>query len=95
MRRAMPAIAYVNQNRRSDVVLNPAVGDSEVLAFLGLIQADGYNPLTVYGSRFVVPPDRLAAVLHLVDRPEELRRLLARPFTPGQLLKAVFDRGTA
>ena len=83
----------VNQNRRCDVLLNPAVGDSEVLAFLGLIQADGYNPLTVYGSRFVVPPDRLAAVLHLVDRPEELRPLLAQPFTPGQLLKAVFDRG--
>ena len=46
----------VNQNRRSDVLLNPAVGDSEVLAFLGLIQADGYNPLTVYGSRFTIPP---------------------------------------
>jgi hypothetical protein len=83
----------VNQNRRSDVLLNPAVGDSEVLAFLGLIQADGYNPLTVYGSRFVVPPDRQATVLHWVDRPEELRPFLARPFTPGQLLKAVFDRG--
>ncbi len=83
----------VNQNRRCDVLLNPAVGDSEVLAFLGLIQADGYNPLTVYGSRFVVPPDRQAAVLHLVDRPEELRPLLARPFTPGQLLKTVTDRG--
>ncbi len=85
----------VNQNRRCDVLLNPAVGDSEVLAFLGLIQADGYNPLAVLGSRFVVPPERQAAVLRLVDRPEELRPLLARPFTPGQLLKAVFDRGLA
>ena len=81
----------VNQNRRCDVLLNPAVGDSEVLAFLGLLQADGYNPLTVLGSRFVVPPERQAAVLKLVDRPEALRAgpLLARPFTPGQLLKAV------
>ncbi len=60
----------VNQNRRCDVLLNPAVGDSEVLAFLGLIQADGYNPLTVLGSRFVVPPERQAAILHLVDQPE-------------------------
>jgi hypothetical protein len=83
----------VNQNRRSDVLLNPAVGDSEVLAFLGLIQADGYNPLTVYGSRFTIPPDRQAAVLRLIDRPEELRPLLAQPFSPGQLLKAVVDRG--
>lgn len=83
----------VNQNRRSDVLLNPAVGDSEVLAFLGLIQVDGYNPLTVYGTRFVVPADRQAVVLDLVDRPEELRPLLARPFSPGQLLKKVGDSG--
>ena len=83
----------VNQNRRCDVLLNPAVGDAEVLAFLGLIQADGYNPLTVLGSRFVVPPERQAAVLTLVDRPEALRPLLTRPFTPGHLLKVVLDQG--
>ena len=83
----------VNQNRRCDVLLNPAVRDSEVLAFLGLIQADGYNPLVVNGTRFTVPPDRQAPVLRLVDRPDELRPVLARPFTPGQLLQAVTDRG--
>lgn len=83
----------VNQNRRCDVLLNPAVGDAEVLAFLGLIQADGYNPLTVLGSRFVVPPARQAPVLALVDRPEALRPLLTCPFTPGRLLRAVLDQG--
>ena len=85
----------VNQNRRSDVLLNPAVGDSEVLAFLGLIQADGYNPLTVLGSRFVVPPERQAAILPLVDRPEAVGALLAQPFTPGHLLKALGEQGIA
>ncbi len=86
----------VNQNRRCDVLLNPAVGDSEVLAFLGLIQADGYNPLTVLGSRFTVPPERQAAVLQLVkelDGVAVLQALLARPFTPGQLLKTVLAQG--
>ena len=83
----------VNQNRRCDVLLNPAVGDAEVLAFLGLIQADGYNPLTVLGSRFVVPAGRQDAILALVDRPDALRPLLGRPFTPGQLLKAVAAQG--
>ncbi len=86
----------VNQNRRCDVLLNPAVGDSEVLAFLGLIQADGYNPLTVLGSRFAVPPERQATILHLIAQPDgvnELESLLAQPFTPGRLLKAVTDRG--
>jgi hypothetical protein len=83
----------VNQNRRCDVLLNPAVGDAEVLAFLGLIQADGYNPLTVYGTRFVVSPDRQAAVLDLVDRPDALRALLGQPFSPGQLLKSASSHG--
>lgn len=83
----------VNQNRRCDVLLNPAVGDAEALAFLGLIQADGYNPLTVLGSRFVVPPERQAAVLALADRPDDLRPLLARSFTVGQLLAAVARQG--
>jgi len=83
----------VNQNRRSDVLLNPAVGDAEVLAFLGLIQPDGYNPLTVLGSRFTIPPERQAAVLALVDRPDDLRPLLARSSTIGQLLAALARQG--
>jgi hypothetical protein len=83
----------INQNWRSDVLLHPAVGDSEVLALLGLIQPDGYNPLVVLGSRFVVPPERQAALLALVDRPDALRPLLSAPFAPGGLLRAVFDAG--
>ena len=83
----------VNQNRRSDVLLSPSVGDDEIMAFLGLLQADGHNPLVVNGSRFVVPPDRQDALCNLVEKREELRLLLARPFTPGRLLKTVVDRG--
>ncbi len=83
----------VNQNRRSDVLFNPAVGDQEFLAFLGLIQPDGYNPLTVLGSRFTVLPERQAAVLALVDQPDLLRPLLSQPFTAGSLLKTVAQHG--
>ena len=79
----------VAQNRRSDVLLNPATGDFDVLAFLGLIQADGYNPLVVNGSRFTVPAGRQASLLALVDRPEALSPLLSQPFTPGALLKGI------
>ncbi len=81
----------VNQNRRCDVLLQPAVGAFDVLSFLSLIQTDGYNPLTVEGSRFTLPAERRAAVLALVERPEELEPVLARPFTPGGLLTAVGD----
>jgi len=79
----------VAQNRRSDVLLNPATGDFDVLAFLGLIQADGYNPLVVNGSRFTVPAGRQASLLALVDRGEALRPLLSQPFTPGGLLQGI------
>jgi hypothetical protein len=82
----------VNQNRRSDVLLKPEVGAFNVLSFLSLIQADGYNPLVVEGSRFTLPAQQCAAVLGLVERPEELGPVLAQPFTPGQLLRAITDR---
>jgi hypothetical protein len=83
----------VNQNRRCDVLFNPLVGDFNVLSFLELIQIDGYNPLVVNGSRFTIPTDTHDAVLALADDPAKLEPLLARPFTPGGLLKAIADRG--
>ena len=62
----------VNQNRRNDVWLYPAVGDFNVLAFLGLIQADGYNPLVVLGSQFNLPQDERASILESVDQAEAI-----------------------
>jgi hypothetical protein len=82
----------VNQNRRNDVLFKPEVGAFNVLSFLSLIQADGYNPLLVEGSRFTVPAAHRASVLALVDQPEELASVLVRTFTPGQLLRTVATR---
>ena len=81
----------VNQNRRCDVLLQPAVGAFDVLSFLGLIQADGYNPLVVEGSRFCLPAERRAEVLALVERPAGLESTLSQPFTPGRLLRVIND----
>jgi hypothetical protein len=81
----------VNQNRRCDVLLKPQVGAFNLLSFLGLIQADGYNPLVVEGSRFTLPPERRAVLLDLVEQPQGLESLLTRPFTPGRLLRAIAD----
>jgi hypothetical protein len=83
----------VNQNRRCDVLLNPQVRDFNIMAFLGLIQADGYNPLVVNGSRFTVPAKNRASILSLVKQPDRLESTLVQPFTPGRLLKTVVDRG--
>ncbi|MGC9333826.1 MAG: cellobiose phosphorylase, partial [Anaerolineae bacterium] len=82
----------VNQNRRSDVLLEPRIGAFNVLAFLGLLQPDGYNPLAVEGSRFTLPAEHRSAVLALVKEPDKLAPLLAQPFTPGTLLRAITDR---
>jgi hypothetical protein len=81
----------VNQNRRCDVLFNPRVGDFNVRAFMGLIQADGYNPLVVQGSRFTLTPEAQGAVLQQVVHPAGLEAVLAQPFTPGQLLKHIDD----
>ncbi len=81
----------VNQNRRSDVLLKPEVGDFNVLSFLSLIQADGYNPLAVEGVRFTLRPEHRVAALALVEEPDKLAPLLDQPFTPGKLLRAIAD----
>ena len=88
----------VNQNRRSDVLFEPRVGDFNVRAFMSLIQADGYNPLVIQGSTFTLAADRRAAVLSIAqaavpggDPDSRLPVILSQPFTPGKLLKFISD----
>lgn len=45
----------VNQNRRSDVRIVPSTGDFNIRKFLELVQADGYNPLTVASPMYTIP----------------------------------------
>ena len=86
----------VCQNRRHDVTQNPKVGDFNVRSFLSLIQMDGYNPLEIRPSSFIIPADQQAAAedllnTHLQNLDEGLRALLASPFTPGQLCSYILD----
>jgi len=82
----------VAQNRRSDVAFAPRVSDFNVLSFLSLLQSDGYNPLVVQGQQFTLAAEHHAAVLALVVRPEPLAAALAQPFTPGSLLRVIYDQ---
>lgn len=77
----------VNQNRRCEVFFDPQVEDTNIRSFMSLIQADGYNPLILKGSRFWLPSERRSAILSLASRPEKLLALIEKPFTPGELLK--------
>jgi hypothetical protein len=83
----------INQNRRSEVYFDPRVEDKNIRSFMSLIQPDGYNPLVVKGSLFWIPAEKQAALLSLAAQPEKLQPLLEKPFTPGGLLKYIFENG--
>ena len=83
----------VNQNRRNDGWYNRDVGDSSLVNFLNLIQADGYNPLIVKGAIFVIKDE--GAIKDLLNEfgvtqgAEKLKDILEKGFMPGDLLKIV------
>jgi hypothetical protein len=90
----------VSQNRRLDVLHTPEVYDFNVRMFLSLIQADGYNPLTVAGTNFIVSKKQISSLieklqsigLHDDDAPK-LQKLLLKPFRVGKLFKDMQDAG--
>ncbi|MDP2939407.1 MAG: hypothetical protein Q8O13_04915 [Candidatus Omnitrophota bacterium] len=80
----------VNQNRRNDVWFNPDVKDSNIVSFFNLVQADGFNPLVIKGTSFVIDdPENLDEILNSYVEDKDKKRvkeLLKRPFVPGELL---------
>jgi len=68
----------VLQNRRNDIFFEPEIGAFNLDQFASLIQADGYNPLSIEGLKF-----------HYQGKNEgfsnQLEKLLKKPFTPGML----------
>lgn len=85
----------VNQNRRSENFVYPAVDASNIETFFNLIQLDGNNPLVVQPEKFRVPPDQWNALRQMWpagDTPA-WQALLTQPFRPGQLLEALMDAG--
>jgi hypothetical protein len=85
----------VNQNRRSDILLDPRVRAKNIRDFLSLIQLDGYNPLVVKGTVFKIKPGLLPELLQDVKDPDHLISFLEKGFTPGGLLKYVEDQQVA
>src|SRR6056297_3150781 len=81
----------VNQNRRCDLYFNPEIKRDNLKLFADLIQADGYNPLVIEGSKFYLDSaDSLEKVMAQVEgaAEAELRQRLKKIFTPGEI--AVF-----
>ena len=80
----------VNQNRRHDVFLNPDTKADDIVFFMNLIQADGFNPLLVRPRKMVCTdtPDLQALVARALGR-KALTTIvprLTREFELGRLL---------
>ncbi|MFC3749297.1 cellobiose phosphorylase [Paenibacillus sp. GCM10012306] len=86
----------MNQNRRNDVFFNPKVGSFNIKMFYSLMQADGYNPLSVQGTTFEILPENRSALEAWIEKGaanqhEGLGKLLSGVFTPGGLINYIAD----
>jgi len=80
----------VNQNRRNDAWFNPDVKENNIINFLSLVQADGYNPLVVKGlSFFVQNAKKVDKVIESCVKGKAviLKERLQTEFQPGELLE--------
>ncbi|MFA4988717.1 MAG: cellobiose phosphorylase [Candidatus Omnitrophota bacterium] len=88
----------INQNRRSDCWFNPEVRDDNVIFFMNLLQADGFNPLVVKPDSFILnDAARLRISLKETAPQEEIEKIVSylaeKRFTPGELIFFIEDSG--
>ncbi|MDD5097839.1 MAG: cellobiose phosphorylase, partial [Candidatus Omnitrophica bacterium] len=80
----------MNQNRRNDVWFNPQIKDENIVFFMNLLQADGFNPLVIKGESFLINHSvdlvKLLGSLVKKDALDKLEQFLKKPFTPGDLV---------
>lgn len=86
----------MNQNRRNDVFFNPKVGTFNIKMFYSLMQADGYNPLSVQGCSFNVKPENEGKLQEWIrtavaDQHEEVLKVCNGKFTPGKIVNFLAD----
>ena len=68
----------VLQNRRNDIFFTPQIGDFNIVQFMSLIQADGYNPLSIEGIKFTFEGK-------IDTYKEQIQSVLKNEFTPGMI----------
>jgi len=80
----------INQNRRNDCWFNPEVKDENVVFFMNLLQADGFNPLIVKPDSFLLKESAdLNKLLEGIAEKENIKKIgsyLKNQFTPGELI---------
>lgn len=77
------------QNRRNDIWFYPDAWDHEIRMFVSLLQADGYNPLSIKGYLWSVEEQTDPMQWCPAEDPEArtaFHKLVSRSFLPGELL---------
>jgi hypothetical protein len=80
----------INQNRRNDLWFNPEIRDENIIFFMNLIQADGFNPLVIKGENFLLKDSLdlsklLGAIVGKEDT-DKLGQFFKKNFSPGELI---------
>lgn len=79
----------INQNRRNDVIFNDFIQEKNIKLFMNLIALDGYNPLVINGSTYLLNENANAKEIVktiLGFEHDGLIRLLSGYFTPGGII---------
>ena len=71
----------VCQNRRSEILFHPEIGDFDVITFANLLQIDGYNPLELKPSLFRLPE----------EAQEDFRKICICAFSAGDNCASLTD----
>jgi hypothetical protein len=86
----------INQNRRNDIFFNPEVKEDNIERFFNLVQLDGFNPLIVLGTQYLIKSRPAGAALikkHFGRDDRKLADWLATPFLLGSLLNNIENAG--
>jgi hypothetical protein len=86
----------INQNRRNDIFFNPEVKEDNIARFFNLVQLDGFNPLVVHGTQYLIRSRQTGSELikkHFRRTGQELEGWLADPFFLGSLLHNIENGG--
>jgi hypothetical protein len=84
----------VCQNRRSDILFHPEIKDYNIYVFASLIQADGYNPLSINGSTFeLLEKQNASSIVHKLFSCADKIMIdhLQGKFTPGSVINLAYS----
>ncbi len=86
----------LNQNRRNEIWFNPKIKEKDLLSLFNLIQLDGFNPLVIKGSGFILQDtQKIRTKLGHLSKKENVNKILlnftGKKFSPGEIIHFIED----